>query len=306
MTNAVVCAAGKLPIHGDFIRLATAPEIAELDAWLLAGIERAYERRGRAFEQDLQTFAPLRFVYTSPRSRRVLHGVLLPSSDQVGRTYPFVAAFCTPPIGAGPEFDRLPLTGEASIAQLLAAVQGSAGQSLPELLRSLQAVAWSADEGQAERSVRAFLLGTTLDALLLDLPGFHNPDRRVQLLHELWQATQGPWPPRYVATVPLRARADEVTFWLALLRQWVPLRVNPTLVAWPVAGGTGLVRWLYDDLHGRYFESLLWPEAPDALALHLGRNTIPPRGQNADGIDVARLLRPRALLQDVVLAAGRA
>jgi type VI secretion system ImpM family protein len=305
VSDAVACCAGKLPIHGDFVRLnhAQAPEIVELDGWLARGIERAYERRGRAFAADLETFTPLRFVYTSSRSRRVLHGVLLPSGDQVGRTYPFVAGFVAPPTPAGPEYDRLPLAGADSVAQLVAHVRGCAGRSLPDVLQALHAIAWVPADGQAERAVRTFLLGTTFDAVVAPLPGFHAEERRSQLLRELWHTTQPPWPPRYLTTVPMRT-AGEVTFWLALLRQWLPTRVNPVWLAWPLDGG-GVIRWSYDELHDRYFETALWPEHQGTLALHLGRQAPPRRATDADGIDVSRLLRPNALLQDVVLAAGR-
>lgn len=307
MTTGVISCMGKLPIHGDFVRLnhVQVPEIAEFDRWLLGGIERGYERNGRAYEQELRSFAPLRFLYVSPRTQRLLHGFLLPSADQVGRTYPLTVGYQLVQPAPGTEFDRSPLVATATMQQVLDLVHSAAGKSLPDWLQALQSIPFAAENGTAEQAMRTYLLGTSLDSLWGDWPGFHSPERRQQLMQELWQATQPPFPPRYVITVPSRGQAGETAFWLSLVRQWLAIRVNPVLVAWPAVPGPGLVRWLYDELHGRYFETVLWPDQANSLALQLGRNTMPRRDQPPHALDFVRLLRPRALLQDVLLGANR-
>lgn len=310
---AVVGCIGKLPIHGDFVRLnhQQVPEVAEIDRWLLDGIESGYERHGKPFEQDLRSFVPLRFLYASPRTNRLLTGFLVPSADQVGRTYPFTVGFQVPQPAAGTAFDRLPLTAQTSLQAVLDLVHAAAGRTLPEWLQALQAISFAADDGVAEQAMRTFLFGTSLDALWQDWPGFQAAERRVQLCHELWQSTQPPFPPRYVITVPSKGQPGEAGFWLTLVRQWLAIRANPVFVAWPAVPVTpavpasGLLRWLYDDLHGRYFETVLWPERANAVALHLGRNTTLGRAVDHPSRDFSRMLRPRALLHDVILGADR-
>lgn len=307
MTDATVAALGKLTIHGDFVRIqhAQVPEIVEFDRWLLDGMERAYAARGRGFEAELRTLPPLRFLYLSPTSGRLLDGVVLPSQDQVGRAYPFVAGFALPCPAPGPGYDRLPLQAPAHLQALVDLVADAASSTLPQFTEKLQALPFALDDNAAEQALRGFLFGTSLDALWADWPGFHAPERRQQCLHELWQMSQPPFPPRYLTVLPMRAGAGEASFWLTLLRQWLPVRANPRLLCWPLHGG-GAIRLLFDELHGRWFEPLFWPGRGGNLTLDLGRQAAAHRP--APGVPstvLAASLRPRALLQDVILAAAR-
>ena len=63
MTATIGCL-GKLPLHGDFVRLnhAQCPELVAIDRWLLEGMERAYADRGRGFEAELRGLSPLRVL----------------------------------------------------------------------------------------------------------------------------------------------------------------------------------------------------------------------------------------------------
>lgn len=308
MTEAIITCLGKLPIHGDFVRCnqAKAPEIAEFDHWLLDGMERAYGSRGRGFETELRTLPPLRFLYLSPKTGRLLDGIVLPSQDQVGRAYPFVAGFATEAPAAGPGYDRLPLLGQQDLERLADLVADAGGSTLPQFLERLQAQTFATDHNAAEQQLRSYLFSTTLDALWADWPGFHAPERRQQCLQEFWHMTQPPFPPRYLTAVPTRGRAGEAAFWLTLLRQWLPVRASPTLLCWPLRGDSaGHLRILFDELHGRYFEPVFWPAKASNLLLDLGRPLSQHRAVAGHGSALLASLRPRAVLQDVILGAAR-
>ncbi len=308
MTATISCL-GKLPIHGDFIRFnhSQVPEIVEFDGWLLEGMERSYAARGRAFDAELRTLPPLRFLYTSPKTGRLLNGLVLPSADQVGRCYPLLVGFALPAPAPGPAYDRLPLLARSSMQSLLDCITGDlGGTSLPQFLDRLQTLAYAADDNAAEQALRTYLFSTTLDALWADWPGFQQAEPRQQCVQEFWQMSQPPFPPRYLTTVPMRGEPGEVAFWLTLLRQWLPVRANPVLVAWPATPSVmGPFRLLFDDLHARYFDAVFWPEKVGNLTLDLGRSRGQRHAAAAPAIDLANLLRPRALLQDVILCAAR-
>lgn len=306
MTAPLLAAVGKLPVHGDFIRInhPLVPEILEIDRWLLQGIERGYDRRGRGFDAELRALPPLRLLYTSARTGRLWNGFVLPSTDSVGRVYPFVVGFVSPDQASGPSFDRLPLAASTTLRQIRALVDGAAGAgSLASLSERLLAIPVDVEPSTSEQSLRRFLLATTLDSVWANWPGFQQPERRQVCMQQLWGVTQPPFPPRYLTLVPLQRAASEACFWLSLLRQWAAVRANPAIVAWPVDEAVGPLRLAYDELHARYFEPLFWPDRADSGVLDVGRPT--SARSAALPAEVVEALRPRTLLQDVILAAGR-
>ena len=86
---------GKLPNRPDFVRVnATHPAALEFDAL----IQRAFERAaGNPAEPGYQgRAAAVDFQFVSRDQRHVMVGVLMPSQDQAGRSYPLVAAAILP------------------------------------------------------------------------------------------------------------------------------------------------------------------------------------------------------------------
>jgi hypothetical protein len=269
-------------------------------------MERAYGARGRAFDAELRTLPALRFLFTSPKTGRLLNGIIRSSADQVGRIYPFMVGFALPSPSPGPAFDRLPLLARPVMQALLDTTTGDlSGTTLPQFLERLQTLVYAAEDNAAEQALRTYLFSTTLDALLADWPGTSPAEQRHQCLLEYRQVSQPPFPPRYLTTGPTHGEPGEVSFWLTLLRQWLPVRANPVLVAWPATPGTnGPFRLLFDGLHGRYFEPLFWPDGASNLTLDLAKAP-GPRHSPTPPTDCFSGLRPRALLQDVILCASR-
>ncbi len=82
---------GKLPIHSDFIRYqASGEEIRALDRWFQEGIYFAKSKLGASWQETFLNAASWRFIFHLPKSKAFLVGVVMPSRDRSGRTYPFV------------------------------------------------------------------------------------------------------------------------------------------------------------------------------------------------------------------------
>ena len=83
---------GKLPTHGDFIRVnGGGAALRALDAWLQQGLFRAKMRDRRGFAGRFAAMPLTRFVFTPDGPAGALLGVMTPSRDRVGRPFPFLA-----------------------------------------------------------------------------------------------------------------------------------------------------------------------------------------------------------------------
>jgi type VI secretion system ImpM family protein len=83
---------GKLPISREFLRWNGAGvEMRELDQWLQEGMLFAKARLGDGWVEALEKAEIWNFLFVPLRGTRLLLGTILPSSDQIGRGYPFLA-----------------------------------------------------------------------------------------------------------------------------------------------------------------------------------------------------------------------
>ncbi|MBA5800646.1 type VI secretion system-associated protein TagF [Rhizobium changzhiense] len=85
---------GKLPSHGDFVSMGLAsPLQAALDAWLQAGLQEAHHELGEGWERRFRAMPVWRFIIERGLwGSATIAGVLLPSLDRVGRSFPLVIA----------------------------------------------------------------------------------------------------------------------------------------------------------------------------------------------------------------------
>lgn len=83
---------GKLPNRGDFLKSPTNNHqlIASMDHWAGQALEQL--SRDVAWKQLYDLAQPLNFAVMSSRSRNVVAGHVLPSTDESGRRFPFIAA----------------------------------------------------------------------------------------------------------------------------------------------------------------------------------------------------------------------
>jgi type VI secretion system protein ImpM len=83
---------GKLPFSREFLRWNGAGvEMRELDPWLQEGMVFAKSRLGHELKKAVEKAEPWNFLFAPVRSSRLTLGIILPSLDQVGREYPFLA-----------------------------------------------------------------------------------------------------------------------------------------------------------------------------------------------------------------------
>jgi type VI secretion system protein ImpM len=83
---------GKIPAHGDFLRLgARNTTVDALDRWLQEGLAELKRQRGNLRDED-EAATPIHFVFAMPSAPEVLVGALVMSRDRVGRRYPLLVA----------------------------------------------------------------------------------------------------------------------------------------------------------------------------------------------------------------------
>jgi len=142
---------GKIPSHGDFVRVRAAEEPARsFVLWLEEGSETARRVAAPAGPE------PVRFLFRRPPAARALAGVMAGSADKVGRSFP-LAVFA--PV-EGPDlegsFPALALAAEPFLdaaAALLAQAGGLAPAELAARLEGLPCPA-AADVAAADERAR--------------------------------------------------------------------------------------------------------------------------------------------------------
>jgi type VI secretion system protein ImpM len=85
---------GKVPTHGDFISTGLGRTFqTELDNWIQAGLQASEQAHGKEWQRLFRAAPPWRFVVERTLwSQSTMVGVLLPSTDRVGRSFPLVIA----------------------------------------------------------------------------------------------------------------------------------------------------------------------------------------------------------------------
>ena len=82
---------GKVPSRGDFVRSANHTALTQkLDRWLTQGLELMSD--DPRWKEVYDHAAPVNFAFLGVKSRALLAGHLIPSTDTSGRRFPFVAA----------------------------------------------------------------------------------------------------------------------------------------------------------------------------------------------------------------------
>ncbi|MFW8643317.1 type VI secretion system-associated protein TagF [Rhizobium beringeri] len=85
---------GKLPSHGDFVSMGLGRNLqAALDAWLQSGLQASQRELGEDWERRFRMMPAWRFIVERGLwGSATIAGVLLPSLDRVGRSFPLVIA----------------------------------------------------------------------------------------------------------------------------------------------------------------------------------------------------------------------
>lgn len=253
---------GKLPIHGDFIRhRAGDPEIDALDQWLQAGILTGRQAAAAAFDATWDATPPARFLYRSPRTRRVYAGVLTPSVDKAGRRFPFLV-FAR--VEARPE-EIEPSVYPLLVSGFLERARAAAGtlKDLKAVPGAIDALQQPLDPAGAKRACMTYVSETRLPAFWSSIFGSAEDPRKYLLSYNLAEILTPRAVPRYALRLPAGGGGEaEVAFWLELTRRLCRSAELPTLTLWgdaPAGAAPGLTL-LLDDLQAKYFLPLLWPQ----------------------------------------------
>jgi len=85
---------GKLPSHGDFVSMGLGHSLqSALDAWMQAGLQAAQQELGEDWKRRFRSMPAWRFIIERGLwGPATVAGVLLPSLDRVGRSFPLVIA----------------------------------------------------------------------------------------------------------------------------------------------------------------------------------------------------------------------
>jgi type VI secretion system protein ImpM len=273
---------GKLPIHGDFIRhRAGDPEIEAFDQWLQAGILAGRQAAGAGFDAAWDATPPARFLYRSPRTRRVFAGVLVASVDKAGRRFPFIvfARLEAKPEEVESSLVPLLVSGFLERARALATA-GWHGKDLKGVQGLTDGLARPLDVAEAKRACLAFVSDTAGPAFWGSLFGSPEDPRKYLLAHNLAEILTPTSVPRYALRLPRGAGGEaEVSFWLELARRLHRHPDLPTLTVWadPGAGAAPGVTLLMDDLQSKYFLPVLWPGRDSEFLYPLaGDGSTPP------------------------------
>lgn len=183
---------GKLPTHGDFVRhRASTPTMRAFDEWLRTGLHRVRQRRGRPWKQAFDDAPTIRFLFTE-RNREApnaLLGVLRPSRDRNGRTYPFCVTCELPTSSLHPDhLAYLPLQADPFYTTAEHIVQEATAGTLSyrEVTDRVEQINPTLPlNSSAPTEYTRFTREQTLRSFLTSLPGLFEDHRTVRLFKNL-------------------------------------------------------------------------------------------------------------------------
>ena len=230
---------GKLPLHGDFIRFnAASAEVGEFDTWVQEGIYRGYEKLDSKWDTGFDNAPTARFIYCSPKSRRILAGLFKPSVDKAGRRYPFMVYTIIEPNALGNDIAYLPWAMDAFLQKATEqAAWSDSAIDLNTFLSSFDSFRFTPDLVDARKNFAKYVLVTSAGDYWTTAFGSADDQRRyaaVQLT--AWGADLRP-PENTSIRYAVNDPDAEAGFWIDLARRFSGGTVLPTLAMWNQAAG---------------------------------------------------------------------
>lgn len=289
---------GKLPSHSDFLRGgASDPPMVRLIDWLEQGLQLLHRGGASAELPGWRANHELGFFFADAGG--VTTGLLAPSSDRVGRKYPFLLCL---PAGAA-DLSSLPGAARGLLHACAHAVRasraetadaGARADAIEEVLRTLPC---ELDEPGSQERVARYLAETHTDRFFREETGLGELRRRSLLLLDLKDALSK-YPPRYALRIPASGQPEALAFWIRLVTAWSPRRRPPILCTWSLeetlggrspatqdearAPGRGSLCMVFDELAPRYFEAVLDPCGGADAIFDLGYAAPPQSARQAD------------------------
>jgi len=266
MTSLSAGCFGKLPFHGDFIRLqADQVAVDAIERWFTAGKLDPHQRDGRC--EAFSAAGPAFALQQGGSSWWAI--ALVASHDQVGRHYPF-AVFTQIPISeAGTEAGLIPSLFIGFFQKVMAQAQAGWPQSLSKCREMLGNLACQVDVPAEEGRLLNALDLTSNQELWTGLLGAFDDARRTRVFSDLVRIANGTAGGHGLRIQPM-VHQIHFCFWLMLL--WL-LRDKPgvpaLLALLPESGGRPpSATVLFDRPSTAQVFATLWPGCaqPEAAA----------------------------------------
>lgn len=288
---------GKLPLHGDFIRYnAGSPEVHELDHWVGEGIVHGYHELGASWDRTFDAAPRGSFVYISPKTRRVITGIMRPSVDKAGRRFPFMVYALLEGAVPATDLPYLPWALEQFIAKAgEVAHWADTAINLNMFLSHFDSLRFEPDLAESRRNFGKFvLMKTAADFLAADF-GAANDPRAYAALQSVSEGPELKGHNALCVRMPLTGGTSATSFWLELSRRMTKAGVLPVMTYWSEAVGDlpSRLHLCFGELGSRHFLPLVLPARPDPGVRDLA-------GMHGDG----EATRKGKAMFDPVLSAG--
>jgi type VI secretion system ImpM family protein len=311
MSPGVVGVVGKLPGFADFVRLGAQPKLFEhLLTWLVDGTERsaALRRDAPALLAGGRVHA---FVYRAGAGSTFLAGVLGPSEDQAGRSFP-IAAAAELPVSASllQEPGVLPIVLErvwAVMGQLVTDLQSQDRETI------LALPAWQVEmEASPQQGLATYRAWTeelpVQDLLALVFAGdVARAARALAMTEEAvrpYRGIEGPTTPLSLRLPLGECGGAAVCFWIDVVRRLLGWRQTLPSFFWWHDGSSGVLMLHLGQVSVRAFAELWFPTGACDEVCDLA---LPGPGtwQHARiAVWQELLLRPGLVLSELLEAAG--
>jgi type VI secretion system ImpM family protein len=243
---------GKIPTYNEFVRLnASGPPVRALQEWMQETVFLLTSRYRSNLDAAYEARSVFPFYFAPRSGGPALFGVLCPSRDGVGRSFPFFLGFEVAPTSSHTgRIIHAPVAYRAFVDQAAALVREAASGSLqPQDLPSRVALLSSPEESpEAGGALAGYLQEHRLEAFWERLWG-HPEDARKYLLFknliDIALPLRGGVPPGYplVLRFPIspgaQAHEYETSFWLeACIRLFQGNDITPSFFwTYPDPGG---------------------------------------------------------------------
>ncbi|WP_105386345.1 type VI secretion system-associated protein TagF [Neorhizobium alkalisoli] len=146
---------GKLPTHGDFVSTGLSRNVqGALDNWLQGGLQAMQQELGEEWERRFRSMSAWRFIIERGLwGPATLAGVIVPSADRVGRSFPLVIAAQLHGFADHPRrlyLDATWFTASEAIAETIATRDFDIGHFTASLKRLRNPRPADADEGEVD------------------------------------------------------------------------------------------------------------------------------------------------------------
>ncbi|MBK8207949.1 MAG: type VI secretion system-associated protein TagF [Planctomycetes bacterium] len=253
---------GKLPLHGDFIRFnAAGAEINEFDHWIQEGIYQGYNELDSRWDSTFDAAPTARFIYTSPRTQRVIAGLFKPSVDKAGRRYPFLIYTVIEPGAMGAEIGYLPNAMGPFLTRARELLEWSESAiNLSTFLSTFESLRFEPDMVEAKKEFARFVLTSNAGNYWSACFGSETDPRRYAAVGSTVEGA-GTRAGSIAMRMPFSELDSEAAFWLELSRRLTDGKSLPTLVYWNVARGDFPARLnlTWGELSPRYFLPFVLP-----------------------------------------------